>query len=626
MDQPLVFGIVVALGITVNAQTINVHGEVMNAANQPIANAVVELLHAPPKDTTGTDGLYSLTAGANAVQPSSGAMSADIRLDGSVLDLTVTKAEPIRIEIFGLKGNLLDKAAWNVAAAGSYRWNVTERIQAKNLLLIKASVGEKTKIFPYFSMPGGMANTSLEYTTPASGPLAKAAAFVDSLQATAAGYQTKWIGINAYDQTQDITLTSCTPPTPPAAKDAVTLDMAVTGGAPTYLASGFIYGLSEDGTQPPTSLLTDIKVKGLRAGRGVVEGCGAQSWITHFGVMKAYYARAKAIGATLLLLVSDDYGYSCPIPGNGGDWTGFTTFMSQLIDSAKANGMTGPDVRWELWNEPDLNIFWTGTQAQWLATWTHAYQQVRAAIPGAIIEGPSLATGPGGAWMNAFLDYAQTNNVIPDYFTWHEEGGGADPVADLATITQGLASRGITEFKGFDVNEYGTQAEQNPGHSAWFLARFDRTGMQGLRGNWANGTEFFSNLGDLVASNWQPNSQYWIYQRYADQTGLRINTTAGSQVDAVAYADASAAKAIIVVGNKGGVTGSVNVVIKHIPSWLQGAGATKVLIERMPAGDGALSAPVVDSSAAVLIACNTVIVTLNWANASDGYVLTLSPH
>ena len=419
--------------------------------------------------------------------------------------------------------------------------------------------------------------------------------------------------------------TTCSPPTPPSAKDSVTLDMAVAQGAPTYLGSGFIYGISEDGTQPPTALLSDIKVQGFRAGRGTTGGCGQAAWDTHWKVIKGYYSKAKEMGVPMLILVSDDYQYSCPLPGDGGDWTTFTTFMGQLIDNVKANGMTGPDVRWELWNEADYSGFWTGTQAQWLDTWKHAYQQIRAAIPGAIIEGPSLATGPGGSWMNAFLDYAKTNNVMPDYISWHIAGGGGDPANDAATITRAVSTRGITGVKGFDLNEYGSKAEQNPGHSAWFLARFDRAGIQGMRSNWAGGATFFSNMGDLVATNWQPNSQYWIYKRYADQTGLRTSVTAGTQVEAVAYQDACAAKSIIVVGNKGGVTGSVNVVTKNIPAWLQTGGSTKVLLENMPTGTAALNAPAVVSNAPAAVTCNALTVTINWATATDGYVVTLTP-
>ena len=54
-----------------------------------------------------------------------------------------------------------------------------------------------------------------------------------------------------------------------------------------------------------------------------------------------------------------------------------------------------------------------------------------------------------------------------------------------------------------------------------------------MRSNWSTAPGFYANMGNLVTTNWQPNSQYWIYKRYADQTGLRIKTTAGSRVDAV---------------------------------------------------------------------------------------------
>ena len=113
--------------------------------------------------------------------------------------------------------------------------------------------------------------------------------------------------------------TTCSPPAPPTAKDSVTLDMAVAKGAPTYAGSGFIYGISEDGTQPPTTLLTDIKVKGFRAGRGVSAGCGQAAWDAHWKVIKGYYAKAKEMGVPLQILVSDNYQYACPLPGDGGD-------------------------------------------------------------------------------------------------------------------------------------------------------------------------------------------------------------------------------------------------------------------------------------------------------------------
>ncbi len=425
---------------------------------------------------------------------------------------------------------------------------------------------------------------------------------------------------------------NCTPPTPPSAKDSITLDMAVASGAPSYRASGFIYGISQDGSQPPDATLTDIKVKHLRSG-GAQIGCPNGGYVNgqyaaRWNAVKAYHARAKAIGATFLLLVHDVWGADavCKVPrwpGGGGDWTEYAAFLTQLINDAKANGMTGPDVRWELWNEPDYSGFWGGTQAQWLEMWKRGYQQIRAALPDAVMEGPSLASGVG-SWFNAFLDYVKTNNVVPDYVGWHEAGGGGDPVSDAKAARSALSNRGIG-VANLDISEYGSSGEQNPGHSAWFIARLERAGVEGLRSNWGGGSGLYSTLGGLVTSSWQPNGQWWIYKRYADQTGMSTAVTAGSQVDAVAYQDPDAAKAIVVVGNRGGTTGAVNVVVKNVPPWLQNASTTKVLVERMPNGTAAVTAPTVVSSANTTVTCNAFTVTIDWATAADGYVVTLTP-
>ena len=65
-----------------------------------------------------------------------------------------------------------------------------------------------------------------------------------------------------------------------------------------------------------------------------------------------------------------------------------------------------------------------------------------------------------------------------------------------------------------------------------------------------------------------------------------------------------ATRSTVVVGNRGGTTGTVNVVIKNIPAWLQKGGSTKVLLEKMPAGTAALSAPAVVTNAAAAVTCN----------------------
>ena len=57
-----------------------------------------------------------------------------------------------------------------------------------------------------------------------------------------------------------------------AAVETMTVDMTAFGGTPTYRASGFIYGISQNGASPSASLQSQIKVKVMRAGGSQI-GC-----------------------------------------------------------------------------------------------------------------------------------------------------------------------------------------------------------------------------------------------------------------------------------------------------------------------------------------------------------------
>jgi hypothetical protein len=248
---------------------------------------------------------------------------------------------------------------------------------------------------------------------------------------------------------------------------------------------------------------------------------------------------------------------------------------------------------------------------------------VRAAIPEAIIEGPSVASGPGGGWFSAFLDYAKANDVVPDYIGWHEAGGGVDPVRDADSVRSSLASRGI-QVENLSISEYGSPPEQNPGHSAWYISRIERANVDALRSNWGMGGGLYGGMGDLVTRNWEPLGQWWIYKRYADQTGLRTDVTPDDQIDAVAFQDSAAKKMTIVVGNRGGAQGAVNVTVTHVAPWLQENGMTRVLLEKMPEGSTPVEAPTVVSDAPAEVACNSLTVTIDWSEPNDGYALTLT--
>lgn len=423
-----------------------------------------------------------------------------------------------------------------------------------------------------------------------------------------------------------------------AAVDSMTVDMSTYGGTPTYRASGFIYGLSQNGSTPSASLQSQIKVKTMRAGGsqigcpngGYVNGGYAARW----NFLKAYYARARGTGARFSLLVSGVWGADgvCTVPrwpGDNGNWTEYTSFLNQLIADAKANGMTGSDVRWDLWNEPNI-FFWGRTQSQYLEMIKRGTQLVRAAIPGAVIEGPSYAGVPtaGNSWWTTYLDYVKANNVVPNIMSWHDLPG--DPATDSANLAGMLSSRGIG-VAGESVNEYGAFGdEQQPGPSAWYIARLERCNCDGARANWGNVGQtpsLYDTMGWLVTANAnQPMGQWWVYQRYASQTGQRTKITAGASHDGTVFQDSSARRSVSVLGAKaGGAQGAIDVRYANLPAWLNTSGSVNVLVERMPSTNAYVSAPTVVSNSRVTVSGNAVTVSVNWTSAKDAYAITLTP-
>jgi hypothetical protein len=428
------------------------------------------------------------------------------------------------------------------------------------------------------------------------------------------------------------------PATAHAQVDTMTIDMGLFGGAPTYRASGFIYGLSQDATRPAQSLLTQIKVRTMRAGGSQI-GCPNGGFVNggytaRWNFVRAYFAKARAIGARYSLLLSALWGSDGPCnvprwPGDGGNWTEYTTFLTQIINDARAAGMTGSDVRWDMWNEPNI-FFWGRSQAQYLEMIRRGTLQVRAAFPGAVIEGPSFAGVPSASntWFNTYLDFVDANNVVPDIISWHDLPG--DPAVDRANLNGMLASRGIS-IAGASVNEYGAfGAEQQPGPSAWYIARLERGNCDGARANWGNVGQtpsLYDTMGWLVTANAnQTMGQWWVYKRYADQTGLRTSITPGSSHDGTVFQDSAARRSIAVLGARAnGAQGAVAVRYNRLPSFLLSGGSVNVLIERMPSTNAFVSAPTVVSSSRMTVTGGSVVVTINWTNFNDGYAITLTP-
>ncbi|GAB3970437.1 RICIN domain-containing protein [Actinoallomurus acanthiterrae] len=419
-----------------------------------------------------------------------------------------------------------------------------------------------------------------------------------------------------------------------AADTSVTVDFATAGGAPTYHASGMIYGMTPDGSLPQDHFFKDIKWHFMRAGGAQLNSGGYATSLadyqTRWNATLAQYKRTVALGGTFVLLPHDLWGAdgttSQGWPGDNGNWTLFDNFVTQLINDVKANNMT---VEWDLWNEPDGRGFWGASQAQYLQMWSRFYARVRAAFPGQLVVGPSMAGQPtsSNTWWTTYLNYVKANNVAPDIYSWHDEP--ADPVPGAASANSTLSAAGLSNTRPYQINEYAALSQQNPGGGAWYIGRLERIGADGLRGNWASGTnlhDYEANLLTKTGSQYLPLGEWFMYRYYGSQTGNIVNLIPGTGTDGLATKDNTAGNAKILLGSNGN-TGNVTVNLTGLNTTSVVAnGQVRAVVQRIPYNNGAaVTGPTTISDTTLAVANNAASVSIPFTNAKDGYTITLLP-
>lgn len=164
------------------------------------------------------------------------------------------------------------------------------------------------------------------------------------------------------------------------------LDLAVQRGPAQQLASGIIYGTPDVQNQIPDNFYTETKLKYFRAGGAQLFNVGQRGW--HIGEYPgrfqstlSNYRTARKYGGEFQLLPHDIWGTDTATtngnwPGDNGDWSDYNRFLDTLFADIKANNMI-PGLKFDVWNEPNLDIFWKRPRSQWLELWRRTYQKLR---------------------------------------------------------------------------------------------------------------------------------------------------------------------------------------------------------------------------------------------------------
>jgi hypothetical protein len=217
------------------------------------------------------------------------------------------------------------------------------------------------------------------------------------------------------------------------AQGTATVRLAQPSGSPQRVASGFIYGIPDNGTsvstQIPEYLYRNIGFHSTRAGGAQLEapnrGWAWGEYPGRFASTLSNYRTARALGADFILLPHDLWGAdglnaaNVKYPGDDGDWSDYEKFLDTLFADMKSNEMVD-GVVYDIWNEPDISPFWPRPWSQYLELWSRTHKKLHSDFPGMITSGPST-TGPpvqsNEKW-NQWLDHIVATNTVPNVWSW----------------------------------------------------------------------------------------------------------------------------------------------------------------------------------------------------------------
>src|SRR5690242_932161 len=101
-----------------------------------------------------------------------------------------------------------------------------------------------------------------------------------------------------------------------------------------------------------------------------------------------------------------------------GDYSQWATLIRKLVSHwAERYGIK--ELRqwfFEVWNEPNLKTFWTGSQSDYFRLYQYAVKAIKAVDDKLKVGGPATANN---AWVADFLGFCDANNVPADFISTH---------------------------------------------------------------------------------------------------------------------------------------------------------------------------------------------------------------
>lgn len=323
---------------------------------------------------------------------------------------------------------------------------------------------------------------------------------------------------------------------------SLTADMSVITGPVTNGASGYLYGIAEDGV-PSKNICESVDISSVSA--KVIDG------LQH-PIGDVSHVVSRLDGTDYIVVYLQDaystwYYENDAIEKSRADgtynWQDFlkNDYLPKVTDEVKklSNTEYSDKIVYCLYNECDNGVWFGETaQADWkpygvlgefneqgannfFEAWKITYDLVRSINPDAIIGGPGYCDFDINE-LTAFLSYCKEKSCVPDIMIYHELSDYSirlwqQNVAAYRELEKELAIDALPII----VTEYGRMCDNGlPGNMLKYITQIEGSKVYGDNAYW----RLANNLNDTAADNNSPNSNWWLYRWYTDMQGNTVET------------------------------------------------------------------------------------------------------
>ena len=333
---------------------------------------------------------------------------------------------------------------------------------------------------------------------------------------------------------------------------AVIFDASETQGDVTSGASGYLYGVAEDGV-PSYNMIESLDVSSVSAktqgglqhpigevgdvAPSLIEGGSCDYIVVYLQDMYStwYYDNAAIDEAK----AAGEYDWKAYLQQT------YFPLIEQTVSEMKSADYADKLV-YCIFNECDNGVWfgewitegengWNSFNQQGMdnfnEAWKMTYDYVKSLDPDAVIGGPGNYEYSHDK-TDYFFSYAAENNCVPEVIIYHELGDRSiydweENVKDLKALEE---KYGIPTDTPVIITEYGRMQDNgNPNTMLKYIVRSEYSGVYSNQAYWL----LANNLSNTCADYNTPNSAWWVYRWYTNMQGSLMNV----QVNDILHSD-----------------------------------------------------------------------------------------